>query len=52
MGALHVVSPDYKDGFPVNAEQLHYLVQHGFVDMPEITAQQIRAMSNFDPLSK
>ncbi|XWX00206.1 hypothetical protein V2A60_008226 [Cordyceps javanica] len=52
MGALHIVSPDHPEGFPVNAEQLYYLVEHEFVDMPTITTQQIRDMSNFDPLSK
>ncbi|KAL2157859.1 hypothetical protein VTH06DRAFT_4912 [Thermothelomyces fergusii] len=51
MGGFTLVSPDYPP-FPVNAEQLHYLVKHGHVDFPDITKDDIKAMSKTDSLSK
>ncbi|KAK3290265.1 uncharacterized protein B0H64DRAFT_413024 [Chaetomium fimeti] len=51
MGGFTLVSPDYPP-FPVNAEQLHYLVKHGHVDFPSITKPEIKALSKTDSLSK
>ena len=51
MGGFTIVSPDYSP-FPVNAEQLFYLVKHGHVDFPDITKSQINALSKTDTLSR
>ncbi|KAK4041490.1 hypothetical protein C8A01DRAFT_14747 [Parachaetomium inaequale] len=51
MGGFTLVSPDYPP-FPVNAEQLHYLVKNGHVDFPNITKPEIKALSKTDSLSK
>lgn len=51
MGGFTLVSPDYPP-FPVNAEQLHYLVKHRHVDFPSITKPEIKALSKTDSLSK
>jgi len=51
MGGFVLDSPDYPR-FPVNAEQLHYLVKHGYVDFPDITKADIKDLSKTDSLSK
>jgi hypothetical protein len=51
MGGFTLVSPDYPP-FPINAEQLHYLVKNGHVDFPNITKPEIKALSKTDSLSK
>jgi hypothetical protein len=52
MGGFYLSSPDYPHGFPVNAEQLFYLIKHGHVDFPEMTAAQIKERSTMDTLAK
>ncbi|KAK4157411.1 hypothetical protein C8A00DRAFT_11744 [Chaetomidium leptoderma] len=51
MGGFTLVSPDHPP-FPVNAEQLHYLVKNGHVDFPSMTKADIKALSKTDGLSK
>ena len=51
MGGFALVSPDYPP-FPINAEQLHYLVSNGHVDFPDLSKVEIKAMSKTDGLSK
>jgi hypothetical protein len=51
MGGFVLVSPDYPP-FPVNAEQLHYLVGNGHVDFPALSKADIKALSKTENLSK
>ncbi|KAK3311665.1 uncharacterized protein B0T15DRAFT_508205 [Chaetomium strumarium] len=51
MGGFHLASADYSP-FPVNAEQLHYLIRYGHVDFPNLTKRDIKALSHTDGLSK
>ncbi|UPK93742.1 hypothetical protein LCI18_004677 [Fusarium solani-melongenae] len=45
MGCVHLTAPDYSiaDGktFPINAEQLHYLVRHNHVEFPDLDQLEI-----------
>ncbi|POR39059.1 Uncharacterized protein TPAR_00737 [Tolypocladium paradoxum] len=53
MGGFRVVSPEFREhGVPVNAQQLFYLVKNGHVDMPTLTAAEIKQMSTADFFSK
>ncbi|KAK1674854.1 hypothetical protein BDP55DRAFT_704504 [Colletotrichum godetiae] len=38
-------------GFPVDAEQLHYLVKHGFADFPDMDSVNIAERNTIDTLS-
>ncbi|KAH6617813.1 hypothetical protein B0J18DRAFT_261929 [Chaetomium sp. MPI-SDFR-AT-0129] len=51
MGGFVLVSPDYPP-FPINAEQLYYLVANCHVDFPSITKAEIKTLSKTDSLSK
>ncbi|KAL2016206.1 hypothetical protein VTK56DRAFT_4063 [Thermocarpiscus australiensis] len=51
MGGFHLDGPDYPP-FPLNAEQLHYLVKHGHVDFPKLSKLDIKASNKTDGLSK
>ncbi|KPM41520.1 hypothetical protein AK830_g4997 [Neonectria ditissima] len=52
MGGIHLISPDFKDGFPINAEQLHYLVLHKHVDFPDMETMDIAERNSLDILSR
>ncbi|SPJ86903.1 uncharacterized protein FTOL_11928 [Fusarium torulosum] len=56
MGCLHLTAPDYPDAngksFPINAEQFHYLVKHGFVDFPDMDKLEIKERNSVDTLSR
>lgn len=52
MGGIHLTSPDFPDGFPINAEQLHYLVLHKHVDFPDMTLMSIAERNTLDTLSR
>lgn len=39
-------------GIPVNAKQLLYLIEHGFIDIPSLREKDIKATSSSDSLSK
>lgn len=32
MGGIFLASPDFPDGFPINAQEFHYLIKHNYVD--------------------
>ena len=50
MGGFHLRSSDYPDGFPVNSEQLHFLVANGYVEYPKLEESQIRDRDKVDTL--
>lgn len=52
MGGLILTSPDYPQGFPINAEQLFYLVRGGHLDLPDLRDHDIQEKSKIDTLSK
>jgi len=52
MGGIHLTSPDFPGGFPINAEQLHYLVLHKHVDFPDMTLMSIAERNTLDTLSR
>lgn len=52
MGGFILTSPDYPNGFPIDAEQLFYLVQHQHVDFPALTNDDIRDRNKSDNLTK
>jgi len=52
MGGIHLTSPDFPDGFPINAEQLYYLVLHKQVDFPDMTLMSIAERNTLDTLSR
>ncbi|KAL0931223.1 uncharacterized protein CTRU02_213958 [Colletotrichum truncatum] len=52
MGGIHLKSPDYPEGFPINAEQLFYLVKHGFVEFPDMDSMDIKERNSVDTLSR
>ncbi|KAI1120294.1 hypothetical protein F5Y10DRAFT_290027 [Nemania abortiva] len=52
MGGMHLTSPDFPNGFPINGQQLHYLVKHGHVDFPDMTAMAIDERNSADTLSR
>lgn len=52
MGGIHIKSPDFPDGFPINAEQLHYLVMHEHVDFPDMTLMSVAERNTLDTLSR
>ena len=50
MGGFHLWSSDYLDGFPVNSDQLHFLVTKGYVGLPDLEESQIRDRDKVDTL--
>lgn len=56
MGCVHLTAPDYsiQDGktFPINAEQLHYLVRHNHVEFPDLDQLEIEDRNSVDTLSR
>ena len=36
MGGFHISAPDYPFGFPINAEQFHYLLKYRYIDFPNM----------------
>ncbi|KAK0622066.1 hypothetical protein B0T17DRAFT_642558 [Bombardia bombarda] len=51
MGGFMLTSPD-QPAFPINAQQLHYLIAHGHVEYPEITKEDIDQRNKTDGLAK
>jgi hypothetical protein len=47
MGGFALDAPDYPR-FPVNANQVHYLVQHDFIDIPNIDRETIEDKNKAD----
>ncbi|EFQ25936.1 uncharacterized protein GLRG_01080 [Colletotrichum graminicola M1.001] len=52
MGGIFLKSPDFPEGFPIDAEQLHYLVKHGFIDFPDMESMDISERNTVDTLSR
>ncbi|EAU32328.1 predicted protein [Aspergillus terreus NIH2624] len=52
MGGIHLTSPDFPQGFPINAQQLHYLIMHNHVDPPDMEAMDISERNSADTLSR
>ena len=52
MGGIHLKSLDFPDGFPINAEQLHYLVIHNHVGFPDMKEMDISERNSADTLSR
>ncbi|TLD17436.1 uncharacterized protein PgNI_00027, partial [Pyricularia grisea] len=52
MGGFQLKAPDFPNGFPINAEQLFYLVKHGHLDFPVLTKEEICQRSRVDELSR
>ncbi|KEY66030.1 hypothetical protein S7711_06938 [Stachybotrys chartarum IBT 7711] len=52
MGGIHLTSPDYPDGFPISAAQVHYLVVHKHIDFPDLEKMNIEERSTSDILSR
>lgn len=51
MGGLHVKPNDWPS-FPVNAKQLHYLLERGYIDYPKITEESLEALGKSDSAAK
>ena len=52
MGGIHLVTSDYPGGFPINAEQLIYLVEHRFINFPDMESMCIDERNSADTLSR
>lgn len=56
MGGFHVRSSDWstsgKPSFPVNADQVIFLVEHGFLDLPSITNDEINDRNKADGFAR
>ncbi|TEA20883.1 hypothetical protein C8034_v008033 [Colletotrichum sidae] len=52
MGGIHLKSPDFPQGFPINAEQLYYLVKHDFAEFPDMNSMEITERNSVDTLSR
>ncbi|KAK2770632.1 tannase subunit [Colletotrichum kahawae] len=51
MGGLFLRSPDYPEGFPITAEELHYLVKYDHVDFPDMESMRVDKADTADTLS-
>lgn len=51
-GYLWLMDEGYGDGFPIDAEQLHYLVLHDYADLPPMTKREIDLNNKQDALAK
>ena len=52
MGGILLTSTDFPDGFPINAEQLHWLVKYSHVDFPNMKHMNIGERNASDTLSR
>lgn len=51
MGAIMVAPPDCAP-FPVDSQQLAYLVEHKFLELPDISTDEIRSVNKADGLAR
>lgn len=51
MGGFVLESTDYQP-FPINAKQMVWLVKHRFIDMPEISVEEINDRNKVDGLGR
>ncbi|KAK1754063.1 hypothetical protein QBC47DRAFT_385512 [Echria macrotheca] len=52
MGGMFLTSDDFPQGYPINAEQLHWLVKNGHVDFPDMKKMDIGERNTSDMLSR
>ncbi|KAK3386897.1 hypothetical protein B0H63DRAFT_141938 [Podospora didyma] len=52
MGGMLLTSPDFPDGFPVDANQLHYLLKHEHINFPDMKEMNIHERNTSDKLSR
>ncbi|RAH64382.1 uncharacterized protein BO66DRAFT_242417 [Aspergillus aculeatinus CBS 121060] len=52
MGGIHLRSPDFPQGFPIDAQQLYYLLSHDYIDMPDMEQMAIEERNSADTLSR
>lgn len=52
MGGIFITSPDYQQGFPITAAQLHYLAKHGHIDFPDMELMNIGERNTRDTLAR
>lgn len=52
MGGIHLRSPDFPEGFPVNSEHLHYLILHKYINPPNMEDMMISERNSRDRLSR
>ncbi|KAK0653058.1 hypothetical protein B0T16DRAFT_407361 [Cercophora newfieldiana] len=52
MGGMFLTSTDFPEGFPINAEQLHWLIKYGHVDFPNMEQMNIGERNASDTLSR
>ena len=52
MGGYLLQLPDYKDPFPIHAEQLYYLVSEGYIEVPPIDKADIDDKNKRDGLAR
>lgn len=51
MGSLHLKTPDFEP-FPIDAEQLYYLIKHKFVAVPTLDDWAVNERNSIDTLSR
>jgi hypothetical protein len=51
-GGIHLKSPDFPEGFPIDAPQLHYLIANDFVEPPDLESMDIDERNSVDSLSR
>jgi hypothetical protein len=51
-GGIHLRSPDFPQGFPINARQLHYLLKNKFIVPSEVESMEISERNSVDYLSR
>lgn len=52
MGGFLVTSDDYQTPFPVNGDQLFFLVSNGYIDLPDIAKADIDDKDKRDGLAR
>ncbi|ETS86955.1 hypothetical protein PFICI_00783 [Pestalotiopsis fici W106-1] len=52
MGGIFLTSPDFPEGFPINAQQFHYLIKHDYIDFPNMDEMHISERNSADTLSR
>lgn len=52
MGGLFLRSPDFQKGFPITAEEFHYLLEQGHVEFPDIDSMMVDKTDTADTLSR
>ncbi|RAK82203.1 uncharacterized protein BO72DRAFT_420195 [Aspergillus fijiensis CBS 313.89] len=52
MGGIHLRSPDFPEGSPIDARQLYYLLSQDYIDMPDMGQMAIEERNSADTLSR